>query len=131
MVQLLKRCKNITDLEITACSINKRDTTQGTLLAITENLSQSLVKLRLPNNTVISQDFLNSLPKLKYLWRQVVGKRNTQHQDETWIRSQFPQLAFNEGEAQIANCANECFEPKLGFWELKCTAVDLDFPKIE
>ena len=42
--------------------------------------------------------------------------------------SQFPQIAIYEGVAQIANCANENFEPKLGFWELKCTAVDLDFP---
>ena len=128
MVQLLKRCKNITDLDLHACGLgfHKEDIQQRILKAITENLSQSLVKLRLPNRTVISQGFLNSLPKLKYLWRQVVGKRNPQHQDETWIKSQYPQISYNEGNAQIASCANEYFEPKRGFWELECTAVDLD-----
>ena len=123
MVQLLKRCKNITELDINGSFIGARDPTQ--LLAISENLSQSLVKLPLPNNTVISQDFLNSLPKLKYLWRQVVGKRNTQHQDGTWIKSQYPQISYNEGNSQIACCAIENFEPKLGFWELKCTVADI------
>ena len=129
MVQLLKRCKNITELDINGSFIGARDPTQ--LLAISENLSQSLVKLRLPNNTVITQSFLNSLPKLKYIWREVVGKRHPQHQDGTWIKSQYPQISYNEGNSQIACCAIENFEPKLGFWELKCTAVDLDFPKIE
>ena len=94
-------------------------------MAISENLSQSLVKLRLSNNTVITQDFLNSLPKLKYIWRDVVGKRNPQHQDGTWIKSQYPQISYNEGKAQIASCAIENFEPKLGFWELKCTVAEI------
>ena len=120
MVQLLKRCKNITDLDIKGSFMSGR-----ALLAISENLSQSLVKLRLSNNTVITQSFLNSLPKLKYIWREVVGKRNPQHQDGTWIKSQYPQISYNEGKAQIASCAIENFEPKLGFWELKCTVADI------
>ena len=83
------------------------------------------VKLRLPTRTVISQGLLNSLPKLRYLWRQVIKSRYTAHQDETWIKSQYPQISYNEGNAQIACCAIENFEPKLGFWELKCTVAEI------
>ena len=119
-VQLLKRCKNITDLDIKGSFMY-----ESVLLAISENLSQSLVKLRLSNNTVITQSFLNSLPKLKYIWREVVGKRHPQHQDGTWIKSQYPQISYNEGNSQIACCAIENFEPKLGFWELKCTVAEI------
>ena len=120
IVQLLKRCKNITDLDIKGSFMSEK-----ALLAISENLSQSLFKLRLSNNTVITQSFLNSLPKLKYIWREVVRKRNPQHQDGTWIKSQYPQISYNEGNSQIACCAIENFEPKLGFWELKCTVADI------
>ena len=143
LVKLLKRCKHITELDLYCCGLDrkdkaKKDTEQKTLMAISENLSQSLVKLQLSSGSNIYPGFLNSLPKLKYLWHPVnqgplrdPPSAKKPHQDEAWIRSQFPQLAFNEGDAQIANCANECFPPTLGFWELKCTAVDLDFPKIE
>ena len=138
MVKLLKRCNKITELDLYCCELQDRhyrgrqDTEQRTLMAISENLSQSLVKLRLPDHSIIYPGFLNSLPKLKYLWHQSENTHSAYpHQDKTWISSQFPQISINEGKAQIAYCANEYFEPKLGFWELKCAAVDLDFPNFE
>ena len=142
MVKLLKRCIKITELDLYCCELQNRDykgrqdTEQRTLVAISENLSQSLVKLRLPDHSIIYPGFLDSLPKLKYLWHQGENYHSAYpnpppHQDKTWISSQFPQISINEGKAQIAYCANEYFEPKLGFWELKCTAVDLDFPNFE
>ena len=134
MEKLLKRCKNITELDLYSCGLDRldkarKDTEQRTLMAISENLSQSLVKLQLPDDIIVHPGFLNSLPKLKYLWHQGRKMKGTP-QNKTWIKSQFPQIAINEGDAKIA-CCNEYFEPKLGFWELKCSAVDLDFPKIE
>ena len=136
MVKLLNRCKNITELDLLGCDLNKEDglnhPEQRTLMAISENLSLSLVKLQLPDHSFIYPDFLNSLPKLKYLWHQRRNPLPTSHprQDNTWIESQFPQIAFNEGIPQIANCANEYFEPKFGFWELKCTALETgDYPE--
>ena len=135
MVKLLKRCKNITELDLFCCGLDwpdratRKETEQRTLVAISENLSESLVKLQLPDDSFVYPGFLNSLPKLQYLWHQGTDppSATNPHQDKTWIRSQFPQIAINEGNAQIASCANEYFEPNLGFWELKCTAVDLDF----
>ena len=137
MEKLLKRCKNITELDLYSCGLNwphratRKETEQMTLVAISENLSQSLVKLQLPDDSFVYPGFLNSLPKLQYLWHQGQNPPATNPQDKTWIRCQFPQIAINEGSAQIASCANEYFEPKRGFWELKCTAVDLDFYEIE
>ena len=140
MVKLLNRCKNITELDLLGCDLNHENgelkhAEQRTLMAISENLSQSLVKLQLPDHSIIYPDFLNSLPKLKYLWHQwrdyLNSRPNWNYQrDNSWIESQFPQIAFNEGIPQIANCANEYFEPKFGFWELKCTALETgDFPE--
>ena len=122
MVKLLKRCKNITELDLYCCGLQQHSSQQRTLTAISENLSQSLVKLQLPDHSFIYPGFLNSLPKLKNLW----------HQKGTWnfdLICGFPQISINEGNAQIANCAREYFEPKFGFWELKCAAAD--FPKIK
>ena len=136
MVKLLNRCKNITELDLLGCDLNKEDglnhPEQRTLMAISENLSQSLVKLQLPDHSFIYPDFLNSLPKLKYLWHQRRNPLPTSHprQDNTWIENQFPQISFNEGIPQIAHCANEYFEPNFGFWELKCTALEIgDYPE--
>ena len=145
LVKLLKRCKNITELDLYCCNLHedvsvygRNNTEQRTLMAISENLSESLVKLQLPDHSIIYPGFLNSLPKLKYLWHQ--GRyccKSKLYCSSKYslcatrqMKSQFPQIAFELylGNTQIANCANEYFEPKLGFWELKCTAVDLDFP---
>ena len=89
---------------------------------ISENLSESLVKLQLPNHSIIYPGFLNSLPKLKYLQYQ----NGTSNFDLIY---QFPQIFINKGNALIANCAKEYFESKFGFWKLKCT--DADFLKLK
>ena len=134
MEKLLKRCKKITELDLYSCGLDRhdkarKDTEQRTLMAISENLSQSLVKLQLPDDIIVHPGFLNSLPKLKYLWHQGRKMKGTP-QNKTWIKSLFPQIAINEGDAKIA-CCNEYSEPKFGFWELKCSAVELDFPRIQ
>ena len=145
MVKLLKRCRNITELDLFCCNLNKLNDSddegsdeeefyeelhpeQRTLKAISENLSQSLVKLHLPYHSIVYPGFLDSLPKLKYLWHKGSDGQGYSDSETRQFKRQFPQITLNEGEAQIANCAIEYFEPKLGFWELKCTAVDLDFP---
>ena len=92
------------------------------MTAISENLSESLVKLQLLDHIIIYPGVLNSLPKLKYLCYQ----NGTSNFDLIY---HFPQIFIDEGKAQIANCTRVYFEPKLQFWELKCTATE--FSKIE
>ena len=86
-----------------------------------KNLNQSLVKLQLPDHSFLYHEFIKSLPKLSYLWKEpwINGE------DGIEIMEEYPQISFNEGTAKIAHCANEYFEPEQGFWELKCSAVDL------
>ena len=74
-------------------------------MAISENLSESLVKLQLPIHSIIYTGFLNSLPNLNYLWYQ----NGTPNFDLIY---QFPQIFINEGNAQISKCTREYFEPK-------------------
>ena len=122
---LFKRCNNITELDLHHCdqadddSFDNEDNedNQSFLIAIAENLSQSLIKLQLPDHSFLYHEFIKSLPKLRYLWKE--------GGDATEIMKQYPQISFNEGTAKIAHCANEYFEPEQGFWELKCAAVDL------
>jgi len=109
MVKLLERCKNITELDLYGCDLHQcRDAKeQRTLMAISKNLSQSLVKLQLPDHSIIYPGFLASMPKLKYLWHQGRYSNYAKRQ----MKSQFPQIAFelHLGNAQIANCANDYF----------------------
>ena len=95
---------------------------QSSLIAISENLSQSLVKLQLPDHSVLYHDFLKSLPKLRYLWKEPFQNID---EDATMLMKEYSRIFFNEGTAKIAHCSNEYFEPQQGFWELKCAAVDL------
>ena len=131
IVSLVKRCNNITELDLYGCHLDKDSLqwntweqslvlkageNQNSLIAISENLSQSLVKLQLPDHSFLYHKFLKSLPKLGYLW----NKSKT----TTMIMEKYPRIVLNEGTAKIAHCANEFFEPEQGFWEVKCAAVD-------
>ena len=126
IVPLVKRCKNITELDLNGCDLdfdrfyidpeNPKEN-QNCLIAISENLSQSLVKLQLPDHSFLYHEFIESLPKLRYLW--------TKGTNDTKMMKQFPHVFFNEGTAKIAHCANEYFEPEQGFWEVKCPVVDI------
>jgi hypothetical protein len=54
IVQLVKRCNNITELDLAGCDLDVdleygAEEFQNCLIAISENLSQSLVKLHLPD----------------------------------------------------------------------------------
>ena len=127
IVPLVKRCKNITELDLNGCDLdsdrfhinpeNSREN-QKCLIAISENLSQSLVKLQLPDHSLLYHEFIMSLPKLRYLW-------TIPHANDTNMMKRFPHVFFNEGTAKIAHCANDYFEPEQGFWEVKCPVVDL------
>ena len=129
ILPLLQRCKNITELDLKKCDLDRDrfdfhlppDENQKCLIAISKHLSQSLVKLQLPDHSFLYHEFIKSLPKLRYLWKEpwINGE------DGTEIMEEYPQISFNQGTAKIAHCANEYFEPEQGFWELKCTAVDL------
>ena len=127
IVPLVKRCKNITELDLNGCDLdsdrfhinpeNPKEN-QNCLIAISENLSQSLVKLQLPDHSLLYHEFIMSLPKLRYLW-------TIPHANDTNMMKRFPHVFFNEGTAKIAHCANDYFEPEQGFWEVKCPVVDL------
>ena len=125
ILPLVKRCKNITELDLYRCDLDVDrfeyhdggpEENQNSLNAISENLSESLVKLQLPDHSMLFHDFLKSLPKLRYLWNK--------SKVATMIIEKYPLIVLNEGTAKIAHCANEYFEPKQGFWEVKCTAFD-------
>ena len=134
--QLVKRCKNITELDLAHCDLDiarndgdNRDNdpkeNQHCLIAISENLSQSLVKLQLDATSTIYHGFLKSLPKLRHLWKAPWTSRNYEYGDATEIMKEYPHIFFNEGTAKIAHCAVEDFEPGQELWEVKCPAVDL------
>ena len=117
IVPLVKRCKNITELDLNGCDLDF-DRFLICLIAIFKNLSQSLVKLQLPDHSFLYTECIKSLPKLRYLWMVNCIK-------DTNVMKNFPHVFFNEGTAKIAHCANEYFEPEQGFWEVKCPVVDL------
>ena len=120
IVQLVKRCNNITELDLAGCDLDDGlvEENQKCLIAISENLSQSLVKLALPYQSILYHEFLKSLPKLRYLWID----------NEAFIcdfMKEYPLIFLNKEISQIAHCTDEYFKPKQGFWEVKCTRVDL------
>ena len=137
VVQLVKRCKSISELDLKECWLyidgydfdGEPDENQNYLLAISENLSQSLIKLQLPGGIniyhIVYRRFLNSLPKLRYLWTRNCKDSYDDIMKEYLSSSIRERIVLNEGTAKIASCSSEYFEPDQGFWELKCTAVDL------
>ena len=130
IVQLVKRCNNITELDLAGCDVDVDldDLEDGAmefqncLIAISENLSQSLVKLRLPNHSILCPEFLKSLPKLQNFW---INNEDTKNFDV----KQYPHIVLNEGTPKIAYSTYEYFEPRQGFWEIKCTTVDFSKPQ--
>ena len=122
ILPLVKRCNNISELDISLCDqdVDLNVENKQTLIAISENLSQSLVKLHLPDHSILYHEFLNSLPKLRYLW---ICSR------DTTIMKDYPWIFLNKVTAKIAYSADEYFEPEQGFWEVKCTSVD--FSKLQ
>ena len=126
IVQLVKRCNNITELDLAGCDLDNGlvGENQNALIAISENLSQSLVKLELPDQSIVYPEFLKSLPKLRYLWMW-----DYKDSDSINIMKEYPLIVLNEGTAKLASCSHEYFEPDQGFWELKCTAVDFSKTK--
>jgi hypothetical protein len=130
ILQLVKRCNNITELDLAGCGLDDGfvEEHQNWLIAIFDNLSQSLVKLQLPGwlpaTSTIYHEFLKSVPKLGYLWI-APWIQSDEYGDATDIMKEYPHIFFNEGTAKIAHCANEHFEPEKGLWEVKCPTVDL------
>ena len=119
IVQMVKRCNNITELDLAGCDIANGllGENQNALIAISENLSQSLVKLELPDQSIVYPDFLKSLPKLRYLWI---------HNEEFIcdFMKEYPLIFLNKDLSSIANCAEEYFRPEKGFWEVNCASAD-------
>ena len=119
IVQLVKRCNNITDLDLDGCDLDDGlvEENQNCLIAISENLSQSLVKLELPDQSILYHEFLKSLPKLRYLWS---------HNGEFIcdFMKEYPLIFLNKGLSDIAHSIDEYFQPEKGFWEMKCASAD-------
>ena len=130
IVQLVKRCKNITELDLDGCDLDFVEENQNCLIAISENLSQSLIKLQLPEQSILYHEFLKSLPKLRYLWIHNALYYDGKYFCDFAIKEKkYPLIVLNEGTAEIAHCAYEYFQPEKGFWEVKCTAVDFSKPQ--
>jgi len=41
---------------------------------------------------------------------------------------EYPHIVLNEGTPKIAFSTYDYFEPRQGFWEIKCTATDFSKP---
>ena len=133
ILSLVKHCKKITELDLDGCDldIDRFDTDleygagefQNCLIAISKYLSQSLVKLQLPDHSILYHEFLKSLPKL-----QNIGINN---EDATSIMKEYPLIVLNKGpRSKIAYSTNEYFVPRQGFWEIKCATIDFSKPPI-
>ena len=125
ILPLVKRCKNITELDLGSfdsyCDFDEEN--EKCLIAISENLSQSLVKLQLPDDCILNHEFLKSLPKLRYLW--------TNNEEFTCsLLEDYPLIVLNKDNLNpsIVHCA-EYFEPEQGLWEVKCTVVNFPNPR--
>ena len=125
ILPLVKRCKNITELDIGGfepyCDFDEEN--EKCLIAISENLSQSMVKLQLPDDCILNHEFLKALPKLRYLW--------TNYEELTCnLLEGYPLIVLNKDNRNpsIVHC-NEYFEPKQGLWDVKCTVVNFPNPR--
>jgi len=133
IVQLVKRCNHITELDLNGCDweavrLDGSEKFQNCLIAISENLSQSLVKLHLPRKSILYHEFLKSLPKLQNLW---VTNKDAEYFNMKWALNmkEYPHIVLNEGTSKIAYSTYEYFEPRQGFWEIKCTTIDFSKPQ--
>ena len=115
ILSLVKHCKKITELDLDGCDldIDRFDTDleygagefQNCLIAISKYLSQSLIKLQLPDHSILYHEFLKSLPKL-----QNIGINN---EDATSIMKEYPLIVLNKGpRSKIAYSTNEYFVPR-------------------
>ena len=155
IITLVTRCNRITELDVVANPIDSNYTEgwelygrglQISLAAIAEHLSESLTKIQLPWQIYPVPEFINQMPKLKYVWhhpdkdpRNFV-KRGMKPPtmfgqpigDKEHLRIECPQVYINEGIPQIACCTivkgNFEDEPSQRFWDVKCAAIDL-FPE--
>ena len=149
IITLVTRCNRITELDVVANPIDSNYTEgwelygrglQISLAAIAEHLSESLTKIQLPWQIYPVPEFINQMPKLKYVWHhpdkdprnlamegrppatmlgEIIGKKES-------LRRECPQVYINEGyNSQIACCTNK---PRQRFWDVECSAVDL-FPE--
>ena len=132
VLSLVKHCKNITELDLDGCDldIDRFDTdleygaveSQNCLIAISKYLSQSLVKLQLPDHSILYHEFLKSLPKL-----QNIGINNY---EAIFIMQEYPLIVLNKGpRSKIAHSSTDYFVPRDGFWEIKCATIDFSKPQ--
>jgi hypothetical protein len=76
----------------------------------------------MPDHSILYHEFLKSLPKLKDLW---IYNGDAKYFD----MKQYPHIVLNEGTPKIAFSTYEYFEPRQGFWEIKCTTIDFSKPQ--
>lgn len=118
---LTLKCPNLSELDLSGTQI-----TYSAVPYITENLSQSLVKLKLPSQVDDLQELIQlaSMPKLQYLWYNL----NPNRQPEK-VKKRLAHLKINEGNLIIASPNFE--EPSYlqGFWNIQCRRLNFN-PKI-
>ena len=113
---------------------------QISLAAIAHHLSESLTKIQLPWQIYPVPEFINQMPKLKYVWHHPdKDPRNLAMEerppatmfgeiigDKESLRRECSQVYINEGyNSQIACCTNK---PSQRFWDVEYSAIDF-FPE--
>ena len=98
---------------------------------ITEALSSSLVKLRLPNYIEFTSILgLSSVQSLKYLWfRQHEVPHKLSESEKGALKSYFPNMKINDGFLEIAK-PDQSKNPMQGFWEIDCKQALFSYPFI-
>ena len=98
---------------------------RNAVTAIIENLSQTLVKLRLRDEFEVNKVMeLASMPKLEYLW--VPGLST---EEENFFKFRFPHLKINDGFLTSIARPDQSFKRQHGLWEKKCSQLDFFSPK--
>ena len=88
---------------------------------IIENLSQSLVKLRLRDELEVNKLIeLASMPKLEQIWTFGLSTN-----EENMLKMTFPDLKINEGFFTSIARPDQTYKRQNGFWEKCCKQLDI------
>ena len=116
---LIKRCKNITELDLSDTSITK-----DSVDSIATHLNSSLEKLDVSYTKIDSTELLQlrSVGTLKIL--HCLNKIQGPREQEEYLRKNLPQVSINNEEHlfPIATSITDTVQYEEGFWEIKAEA---------
>ena len=119
---LIKRCKNITELDLSDTSITK-----DSVDSIATHLNSSLEKLDVSYTKIDSTELLQlrSVGTLKIL--HCLNKIQGPREQEEYLRKNLPQVSINNEEHlfPIATSITDTVQYEDGFWEIKAKAQQI------